>query len=202
MERFHHGLPADPQYAVYKSDPAWRRLYAFLRCGYWHVTNPAKWEAIKESGAIKPNVDEGFEMRFESQTKKSIGHVNGYVMLFDFVTPSEEEIIGTWEHAWDVLTDEVTTVLLRLDRRRLRTKVIPNSAANCGDGYISFCEVWYPEPIPMIAISSVYRVPSPAAFGEFRPEQIGKTERVEQTQRPPAVDPLAWLPEKNRRELF
>lgn len=181
MERFDYDNPKEPQYAAYRSDPAWRRIYKFLQRGYWHVTSPQAWDKIRESGAIKPNIDGRYTVNF---TERSYSYIHQCVALFDFASPSEEEIIQNWHHAWDVIRSKPTTVLLRLDRRRLHSKIIPNSQARqwLAEGKVAniipFCEVWCPEEIPIVAVSHAYRVSEARAY-ELNPIQISKTERVE-----------------------
>ena len=68
----------DKQYAAYRSNPNWKRIYDFLRqddC-YWHVTNPEAWEAIRASGAIKPNIDGRYHQRFGTTSTKSFGYIH------------------------------------------------------------------------------------------------------------------------------
>lgn len=117
-------------------------------------------------------------MRFEFQTRRSYGYNHQCVSLFDFVTPSEDEVIRSWEHAWDVLVNvEAPTILLQLERSRLEPRIIPNSQGMQGApdgkyyGCIPYCEVWYPGEIPSDAISSVYQVPVASGF-EFCPELL------------------------------
>ena len=190
------------KYLAYKTDGEWQRVYSFLSCrALWHVTTNVAWEAIKLSRAIKPNVDAKYDMRFEFETEHSFGYMHQYVNLFDFFTASQEEVIQVWGFAWDILTDDVPTVLLQLNWQRLRSELIPNTVASDSHGHIPYCEVWYPGDIPTSAINAVYIVPAPSEFGEFRPKKIGMIESVEPVQRLSDGDPLDWLPEEVRRNL-
>jgi len=184
MERF---IPTgdaerdDPQIAACKSNPEWKYIYSFLHWGYWHVTNPTAWAAIRKCGVIRPNANEPSRTRWgEHLTSRSFAHVHKYVALFDFISPNEREVISQWGNAWDVLTNQgAATILIRLDRRRLRSKIIPNCEGrkivdDKAFGCIPFCEVWYPAEIPTAAITGVYEVPPPSGF-EFKPRPIRKT---------------------------
>jgi hypothetical protein len=152
-----------------------------LRHGYWHVTTLAGCEEIRKAGAIKPNIDARFPARFDHTTRKSFGYVHRCVSLFDFATPSDEQVIRQWGNAWDVLTNtQATHVLLRLDRGHLEPKIMPNSVAypKTKDGGIFGCipwvEVWYPEDIAIAAVTAVYHIPPPRGF-EFRPVLVGES---------------------------
>ena len=182
MESFCYSAPEERQYATYKSDPEWRRIYSFLHHGYWHGTTPNNWKAILASGVIRPRMEGDLLGRWWSKsTERSYAYNHRCVALFDFVSPSEEEVIETWDRAWETLTNiKATTILLRLDRRRLRSRIIPNSQgwprAPNGEIYflIPFCEVWYPEDIPTIAISQVYELLPPSKFGELNCTRIAQ----------------------------
>lgn len=175
--------PEEPQYLAFRSDPAWRRTYKFLRRGYWHGTQAKTWSAIRTTGAIKPNVGQ-FPMSWP-QTEMSYGYNHGCVMLFDFVTPTEEQVIRTFGRVYDVLMR--CDVLLRIDRRRLRQRIIPNSAAHpCRRrsdgrvfGCIQYCEVFYPGDITLRAISQVYRVPMFRDYREFKPVRVSLDDPIE-----------------------
>jgi hypothetical protein len=170
MEHFNWNEAHEGQYAAYRSDPEWGRIYSFLRHGYWHVTSPGNWQAIKKSGAIKPNINGRFRTRWSGITDRSYAYIQECVSLFDFITPSEEDVIRLWDRSWPILTDnEATTVLLRIDRRQLRSKIIPNCEAGVKYLQIPHCEVWFPGPIPIDSISSVYHLPQVQIFGEFNP---------------------------------
>lgn len=108
MERFFDpGDPDDPgyaerQYATYRSDVEWHRICTFLRHGYWHVTSPEAWQAIRESGVIRPNTGGRYPTRWgQWSSERSLAYVHNWVALFDFVSPTEEEVIRVWGPAWD-----------------------------------------------------------------------------------------------------
>lgn len=195
-------------FAVYKADPEWNRIYSFLNHGYWHVTTPKSWEAIRESGAIKPNIDEQFKVNFDSTTRKSYGFKHNCVCLFDFISPSENETIEHWQHAWDVLVaKKPNNILLQFDRPKLEPRIIPNSEAEkpgkwgvCGR--IESCEVWYPDEISLDAITNVYRVPHPKQELSIDPEPIPDYMNADMgslmaTEKETAEEssPLSWLEE-------
>ncbi len=76
--------------------------------------------------------------------------------LFDFETPTREQIIPEWVKCERFFTLYKPTIALRLDRRQLFDKLIANDAARGSEGrgkqWIPVVEVWYPEPIPVSAI--------------------------------------------------
>jgi hypothetical protein len=209
MERFlDFGIPdrdAD-QIAAYKADQEWKRVYDFLRRDYWHVTNPAAWDAIRQSGAIKPNLEGRFPTSWDDVvTGQSYAYLHGRVALFDFCTPSEDDAIRQWAHAWDVFMGgggrALVRVLLQLTRERLVSKIIPNRRGHLDGelfGCIEHCEVWYPEDIPTDAISAAYRLPVATVFGQFNPEPIRLNERVEPEQRKEPAPPSCegWTPDQ------
>ncbi len=183
LERFipRYDRRDEPQIAGYMSNPEWRRIYSFLHRGYWHVTNPTAWAAICECGVIRPNANGPFRTRWgENVTSHSFAYIHKYVALFDFLSPGEREVILQWGNVWDVLTDEkAVNILIRLDRRRLRSRIIPNCEGqkivdDKAFGCIPYCEVWYPGEIPTNAVTGVYEVPPPSGF-EFSPRPLGKT---------------------------
>jgi hypothetical protein len=172
----------EPWYAEYLADPEWNRIYSLIRQGYWHVTSLQGWGAIRESGAIKPNLGGRFPRRFGDITERSYGYKNKLVALFDFHTPSDREVIRQWGNAWDVLVNTCEDhILLQLDRCRLEAKIIPNSKVwgrsdkKVLGGCIPFVEVWYPEEIPIDTVGTVYRVPATPRF-EFRPVRVSAGE--------------------------
>jgi hypothetical protein len=163
------GMKSDEQnYAIYQSDPDWQQLYTLLRHGYWHVTTPAGWKGIREAGAIKPNADKS-KARFGC-AEKSYCLVHNCIALFDFGTPTEREVIESWEHARDVIVSDTSIhVLLQLDKPRLQSEIIPNREAWRREdrkvfACVPFSEVWYPRDIPLAAISAAYRVPPTHRF--------------------------------------
>jgi hypothetical protein len=178
LERFELSDRPEETFAAYKSNPEWRSIYSFLGNGFWHVTSFESWSGILRSGAIRPNVRGRYAMRFGTISERSYGYHHNYVSLFDFRSPTEEEVIQTWARACDVLTDGLQSLLLlRLDRRRLRRKIIPNSAAwpptyEEPFGSIPFIEVWYPGEIPVSAITGTFRLPARHGLSDFRPERL------------------------------
>jgi hypothetical protein len=170
LERFELGdASPEDKYAAYRSNPEWKRIYSFLHDGYWHVTSA--WDAIRESGAIKPNIGGRFPMKYGD---RHYAYHHQCIALFDFVTPSEEEVIQTWGHACDVLSQN-GPVLLRLDRSSLDPKVIPNRDVWGREDtlrylLIPFIEAWYPGEISTDAITAKFRLTPHHGLTVFRPE--------------------------------
>jgi hypothetical protein len=175
LERFSYAKEQDDwplQYAEYRANPEWTRIYSFLRQGYWHVTSAEGWGAIRDSGAIKPNTGGRYPQRF-STSDRSYAHIHNCVSLFDFVSPSEEEVIQQWGNACDVLCEG--TVLLQLDRQLLEPNIILNRDVWGHEvGYtcllIPFVEAWYAGEIPTAVITGRFRLPPVHGLSEFRPE--------------------------------
>jgi hypothetical protein len=112
-------------------------------------------------------------------TERTFAYVHNYVALFDFVTPSEQEAIRQWENAWTFL--RASDILVRLDRRRLRSEIIPNhlgrnDATACG--CIPYLEVWYPDEIPTRFITAIYVMPLSSHLGDFAPIPTTSTDAV------------------------
>lgn len=194
MERFWPtGVPERDAAALveYKTDPAWRRIYSFLRRGYWHVTNPVAWKRIRKIGRIEPSGSGNKSLWEETGASRFYRAV----ALFDFVTPTEDDVIKNWGNCWDVLTQgEVkSNVLLRLDRRKLRSNVISGSIAQKSLLYIPHCEVWFPGRISIDAVRAVHCLSIDVPFGELKVTQVRKNEDVNAKKRP-TVSPEDWLP--------
>ena len=182
LDRFHFG-PEERwpiQYAAYRSNPSWRHILKFLRreC-YWHVTTKDAWREIRKSGAIMPNVDGRFSMRFDTISERSFGYINKCVSLFDFLSPSEEQLIRQWGNVHDVLTDTTKTmILLALRWQSLHSMIVPNSqcwnpeSGSAAAGCIPFCEVWYPGEIPISVIEVTYLLSPCSDLEGFNPGSL------------------------------
>jgi hypothetical protein len=95
MERF---IPAfdethQLEYDRLRADADWQRIYAFIRVDLWHVTSIGGWCGIQESGTIEPNVANRYPKRFGDITDRSFGYIKRYVSLFDFGSPTQEQVM-------------------------------------------------------------------------------------------------------------
>jgi hypothetical protein len=109
-----------------------------------------------------------------------------------FLSTEREHILEaeTWSFFfWDDL--KPVTIVIELNQQELQAKLVPNSVAQAKKmeekspvdrdkawSYIPYVEAWYPEPIPVSAISSYILVFHPACFQEFRYEFFS----IDQTQ--------------------
>ncbi|GAA4468407.1 hypothetical protein GCM10023156_59380 [Novipirellula rosea] len=165
----------EPEYQRIGSDPSWRKIYDFVSNGFWHVTSPTSWDAIRSSGAIEPNVGGRFPKRFGDISDRSYGYLKKYVSIFDFATPTERQVMRQWGNSWDVLVaQDSDQILLQLDRESLSPDIIPNSAnfneavGQIEGGCIPWVEVWFPHKIPVASIKGVFRIPATDRY-EFKP---------------------------------
>jgi len=174
-----------------RANPEWQRIYTFFRRDYWHATTPENWESIKADGEIRPNIGGRYRSNF-NKYEMSYSHKQEVVALFDFVGPTEDELIVVWRRAWDILTLGLkeTSVLLRLDRNRLRDKMIPNSEGEATTLYVPYCEVWYPSAIAISDVVEAFRVPRHSGSINFRPEPVGMAETIASERREEYVEPL------------
>lgn len=155
-------------YQTYRAKCWWSPIYSLLRHGLWHITSPDGFRAIQIDGWI-----DGVKGQISwEQSAKSYGGKRGYNSLFDFETPTEEDCIRQWDNAISILHRLPINVLLQLDRDLLKEKLIANSAARIeltSDGFIRCVEAWYPEPIPVSAITKgvLFRDSWKMSFEEF-----------------------------------
>ena len=144
---------AEQHAANFRRSPVRRALFRKLQRDLWHVTSEVGYGRIKEAGAILPNVNDQFLSFYKAD---SFAKAKDYVALFDFETPTREQIIPEWVKCERFFTLYKPTIALRLDRRQLFDKLIANDAARGSEGrgkqWIPVVEVWYPEPIPVSAI--------------------------------------------------
>jgi hypothetical protein len=137
------------------------KKFKLLKKKIFHVTIPSGFIGIHSSGYIEPN-DRTREYSFP-QTERSYGLAKGYICLFDFVTPSEDEIISQffkWE--WFFKTHRPFTIVLELEQKLISQYLIRNEEAKKEVGYskvwIPYVEAWSTQPIPISAIKNYYIV--------------------------------------------
>jgi hypothetical protein len=139
---------------VYLTDPGWRQTFSLLQHGYWHVTTPEGWDGICSSGAIKPNTDGSFPTRWGTPTDG--------IALFDFVTPTELEVIEVWARCVDVMVQgKGRNILLCLDRDRVCSGISRKKYR------IPFVEVRFHDEIPVDAITRRFLVPTSGNLDDF-----------------------------------
>ena len=158
------------KYQAQRARSWWNPVYGLLREGLWHVTSPDGFRGIRAGGWI-----DGKSGQMSWAVSKNS---YGYNSLFDFETPTEEECIRQWDKAFDILYQRPINVLLQINRDVLEERLIANSVAmldlNQHDLVIWFVEAWYPERIPVSAITKgvlFWKSPE-VAFTEFTDLQI------------------------------
>ncbi|HEU4699998.1 MAG TPA: hypothetical protein VFS40_12520 [Gemmatimonadales bacterium] len=130
-------------------------FFATLREGLWHTTSPRGYLGIRATGAIEPN---GGRFPYSyPQSAAAYGEAHGYVCLFDFATPSEDEC--AWGYfKWTPFFDRCTPVIvaLQLDRAalapRLIANAVPTAARDHAHIWLPYVEAWYDGPIPLSAV--------------------------------------------------
>lgn len=167
----------DNDYEPYKSSKIWEDIYAFLKRGIWHVTSRANWELIQSDGFIGRNLNGRYTMRFDTTSERSYGVKNELICLFDFETPTEDEVIRMWGRVWDVMIYQQGSILIALRRAALVDKLLPNTTCyweglQHGGGCVPFCEAWYPDDIPTKFIDQVYELPPSNSVCEFIPKKM------------------------------
>ena len=176
MERFiSRGNDFDQiEYQRLRNDKEWLSIVEFISRDYWHVTSWEAWQSIQDEQLINPNLDGRYKTRFGSITEKSFGYANGWISLFDFVTPTEEQVMQQWGNSWDIIVGRAPDqVLLQLERDALSRYIVPSSKADglYEFGRVPWVEVWYPSPIPAKFILNVYQIASCSGF-KFHPKLI------------------------------
>jgi hypothetical protein len=125
-----------------------------LRTGLYHRTSLKHYEGIRRAGVIIPNAGQ-FEVTYE-QSKGSYGFRNGYISLFDFESVRlniYNEFFQEWVGFFGYLVP--ATLILKINRKQLKDKLIPNGSAQLGvDFFIPYAEVWYPEPIRLTSVQT------------------------------------------------
>lgn len=160
------------------------KIYSFLKNGLFHRTSINGYRGIKRSGKILPNSGQ-FPYTYP-QSKYYFGTSKSYVSLFDFSSAQYRELI-TIHHTWGgfFYDQKPVTIVLRLNKRLLSGKLIPNSIAKLDNpenkGYIPYVEAWYPEAIPFSAIigliiSFEVEIDKPPFFQEFPVKEIDEFE--------------------------
>ena len=161
------------------------RLLPVVRRGLYHLTSICGLKGIRHKSYILPNNGE-FPDTY-TQSAKSFGRRYGYVSLFDFETPTEEQILAEY-HKWEgfFYRHKPVTVLIGLDRRKLEPKLLPNETAKQTVGYgipwMPHIEVWYPEPLPFSwATSCILVYPTePLQYKVFELESTSKTKALDE----------------------
>jgi hypothetical protein len=155
-------------------------LFPLLRQGIYHRTSIESYRGIRKDGYIIPN-DGRFSFTYP-QSEHSYAFANGFVSLFDFESVTIEHCIliqSTWMDFFVDFTP--ATILLKLDRRKLKEKLIPNEAAPKPGSkdyrvFIPYVEVWYPEPIPLSVIQNyivvLSRWPNELTFEVFDNDRV------------------------------
>lgn len=184
-----------PEEAVYQerweNEPVRPLYYKFLQGRIFHRTNVVGFKGIQDTGYIIPN--KGQFPYNHTQSPHYFGGRNHLVCLFDFSSGTEREHIlqvGTWGFFFWADFKPVT-IVIELNQQKLQAKLVPNSVAQAKKmeekwpvdrdkawSYIPYVEAWYPEPIPVSAISSYMLVFHPAYFQDFSYEFFS----VDQTQ--------------------
>lgn len=126
-------------------------LFTVLRQGVYHLTSVQGYTGIRRDRYIKPN-DGSFPNTYP-QLANSYGRHHGYVSLFDFESPTEEQCFlqrSKWEGFFT--RHKPATVLIRFNRGQLASELISYECAIKEVGFrmmkIPHVEVWYPKPIP------------------------------------------------------
>lgn len=132
-------------------------LFPLLRQGLYHATSVEGYRGISREGFIRP-----WNGSFRAAYPKMNSHAryHGWISLFDFQTPTEEQCFQVREQWGEFFVKEKpVTVLINLFRETLASKIIPNEAVEAEPNYqermrIPYVEVWYPEPISLSAVQS------------------------------------------------
>lgn len=162
------------------------KIYPFLRDGLFHRTSIDGYQGIKRSRKILSN--SGLFPYTYPQSKYSFGSSKSYISLFDFSSAQFREIISI-HHTWGgfFFDQDPVTVVLRLNKKSLSKKLIPNNDAKLDNlenkGYIPYVEAWYPGAIPFsvimgLIISFENGIDKPPFFQEFSLKEINKFENI------------------------
>lgn len=138
-------------------------LFPRLRGRLWHNTSLQALREIRSTGAIEPNRGQ-FPFTFP-QTGNSYGFAKGYVSLFDFVTPTEEECIHFYmKWAGFFSHHKPYTVAIDIAAHRLPGRLVSNEAARLEVGFkkvwIPWVEAWHDGPIPISAFNGYLLIPA------------------------------------------
>lgn len=126
-------------------------LLPTIRLGLFHCTTVQGVRGIIQAGSIIPNKGK-FEFTYP-QSANSYALSKGWISLFDFAGTTEEHCISQhWKWESFFISRTTIKIALKLDREKLISKLISNSARpRLGhENYkiaIPYVEAWYPEPI-------------------------------------------------------
>lgn len=110
-----HASAADPQVVA--------RLQAFLQGGLWHVTSAASWALIRQSGAIRPNVDGRYKMG-GLLSPLAYSFRRGVISVWDFREPAER----AWGTILGIEARHRPSAWLKIDAAKIG-ELIPHGAA-------------------------------------------------------------------------
>ena len=173
MPRFNFGENQESEYIAYKGNKQWlENLKAFQR-GYCHATTFSNWNRILTERYILPSGTRDLKTRFQC-TDRSFAFNRNMVALFDFRTPTIEQVIQQWGNCWwDIVlgSNNEPTVLIVIASAALADRVVPNSSCWNGKsqikyGCIPWCEVWFPDPIPVNNFVDAFLIPQNSCAGE------------------------------------
>ena len=169
-------------------------ILPFLRREIFHTTSRDSLRAILDLGEIRPSGE--FEHATSYRPDVHYGGRCGYVCLFDFETPTEEECLNRYRSKWgNVLRyHSPVTVAIKL-RRSAIPNLIPNKPPELvrdehgqlfQPSYIPKVEVWSADPIPTSAILA-YIVIDATDIEKFREFPVSGDDRSDLT----AIDSIA-----------
>jgi hypothetical protein len=147
---------------------------------YWHSTTVERFRAICQEG-IQP-----FSEQIKSDYPESLGAYFRSICLFDFFSPSEEQIFQV-EDSWAcfLTNDEPLKVFIGIDKNKLDSAhhIDQNhqrykSLKGSGDesiyrNQIPFVECWYTQNIPVSAFSKIILIKRIGRPYEYKSLMIG-----------------------------
>lgn len=145
-------------------------LFLVLRQGIYHLTGVRGYRGIRQDGLIKSN-DGSFPNTYP-QSVNGYGRRRGYVSLFDFESPTEEQcLLQHWKWEGFFTKHKPATILLGFDRGQLEPKLVSYERATEEVGFaemkIPHIETWCIEPIPFSYATSLVLV-NPVNPKDFR----------------------------------
>ena len=160
------------RYRSYEQNLTWRGNIDSMKDGFWHSTSMTGWNAILTTQRILPSNTVQVGRRF-SESDRSFAWNKKMVALFDFATPTLQQVIRQWANCWDVIRSyDESSILLQISRARIQDSMIANDACWDGSSQIDFgcipwCEVWYPKPIPLSWVTGAFEIPLGSCAGEI-----------------------------------
>ena len=138
-------------------------MFAQLEGRIWHTTGVRALLDIRSAGAIEPNRGQ-FSFTFP-QTANSYALAKGYVSLFDFATPTDEQCISFYmKWAGFFSHHKPCTVAIEVAMDRLPGRFIRNDHAKSEVGFnrvwIPWVEAWHDGPIPLSAFNGYLFIPT------------------------------------------